>query len=82
MFSGLKRAFKEAQSEARDYDYAVFHQPNGRFPRKAALDLGFTVDEIKQGLVVHRTREHVFCFNSDRTCLSFLDVAEPGARIL
>ncbi len=71
---------KKLGSEARDYDYAVFHQPNGKFPRKAALDLGFTVDQIKQGLVVQRLG-NTYSASTLIGLASILDVAEPGARI-
>ncbi len=67
-------------SDARDYDYAVFHQPNGKFPLKAALDLGFTVDQIKQGLVVQRLG-NTYSASTLIGLASILDVAEPGARI-
>ena len=52
-FSGEPGYFKHVESAAKmmmerrgtrpsDYDYAVFHQPNAKFPQKAAKSLGFT----------------------------------------
>ena len=35
----------------KDFQYAVFHQPNGRFPVKAAKLLGFDQEQIKLGLL-------------------------------
>ena len=37
---------------AADYTYAVFHQPNTKFPQRAAGMLGFTDEQIKPGLLV------------------------------
>ena len=34
--------FKRAGTTAEDYDYAVFHQPNGKFPVRAAKQLDLT----------------------------------------
>ncbi len=38
-------------SAAKDYTYAVFHQPNGKFPTRVAKQLGFTDPQIKTGLL-------------------------------
>ena len=63
-----------------EYDYAVFHQPNGKFPVKVAKSLGFEFDQIKQGLLVP------FIGNtySGATMIglsSVLDIAKSGDRI-
>jgi len=42
---------QEMGRSASDYAYAVFHQPNPKFPLKAGGDLGFTPEQIKPGLL-------------------------------
>lgn len=64
-----------------DFDKAVFHMPNGRFPREIARVLGFTHDQIESSLVVSELG------NSYAACAfmglaATLDFAEPGERIL
>ncbi|MCL4328035.1 MAG: hydroxymethylglutaryl-CoA synthase [Candidatus Thermoplasmatota archaeon] len=64
-----------------DYNYAVFHQPNGKFPTRAAKTLGFKDDQYKDGLltpVIGNTYS-----GSMMTGLSaILDKASSGDRIL
>ncbi|MFH1786046.1 MAG: hydroxymethylglutaryl-CoA synthase [archaeon] len=36
----------------KDFDYVVFHQPNGKFPRRAAEKLGFTEEQYLPGMIV------------------------------
>lgn len=43
---------KRIGTEPQDYDFAVFHQPNGKFPARVARKLGFTKEQITPGLVV------------------------------
>jgi len=38
-------------TEPHDYRYAVFHQPNVRFPQRAASQLGFSSEQVKPGLL-------------------------------
>jgi len=46
-----KRIMEKNNLKPRDFQYAVFHQPNGRFPEKAAKALGFEPEQIKLGLL-------------------------------
>lgn len=67
--------------KANDFDYAVFHQPNAKFPVRAAKMLGFTNEQIKQGLLV----PYIGNTYSGASILGFaaiLDVAKLGDRIL
>ena len=69
-----------AGTEPKDYDYAVFHQPNSKFPRKAAKMLGFSSEQIKQGLIVPYIG-NTYSGASLVGLASVLDVAKPDDRI-
>jgi hydroxymethylglutaryl-CoA synthase len=71
---------EEAGTEPEDYDYAVFHQPNGKFPVRAARQLGFTEKQTETGLlapVVGNTYSGAVLIGLS----AVLDVARPGNRI-
>ena len=51
MLSAAKGLFEKTDSKPEDYDYACFHQPNGKFYLRAGKKLGFTSEQIKQGLL-------------------------------
>lgn len=63
-----------------DYAYAVFHQPNTRFPQKAAKTLGFTPGQIKPGLLAP-VIGNTYAGSSMMGLTAVLDVAEPGDKI-
>jgi len=66
---------------AGDYDYAVFHQPNVKFPRSAARKLGFQPEQIAPGLLADRIG-NTYAASSLIGLTATLDVAQPGQRIL
>jgi len=64
-----------------DFDYVIFHQPNGKFPRAAAKKLGFSLEQLLPGLLVEKIG------NSYSACsliglTSVLDSAQPHQKIL
>ena len=64
-----------------DYTYAVFHQPNTKFPQRAAEILGFTPEQIKTGLLVS-VIGNTYAGSSLIGLTAVLDEAKPGDRIL
>jgi hydroxymethylglutaryl-CoA synthase len=90
-FTGEPAYFKHVTSAAQglmerlgtkpgDYDYAVFHQPNGKFPVRVAAKLGFSNKQIKPGLVVPMIG-NTYSGSSMIGLAATLDVARPGERI-
>ena len=66
---------------AADYDFAVFHQPNVKFPARAAKLLGFSQDQIQAGLLANEIG-NVYSGSCMIGLTAVLDIAEPGDRIL
>ncbi|MBI5876110.1 MAG: hydroxymethylglutaryl-CoA synthase [Chloroflexi bacterium] len=66
---------------ARDYAYAVFHQPNLKFPQTVAKQLGFTREQIAAGLLVGDIG-NTYSGSSMIGTTAVFDIAKPGDRIL
>jgi hydroxymethylglutaryl-CoA synthase len=64
-----------------DYAFAVFHQPNAKFPQRAARSLGFKPEQYQTGLLAD-TIGNVYAGSSLAGLSAVLDVAEPGDHIL
>ena len=71
----------ELNSTPEDYDFVVFHQPNTKFPKKAARDLGFTPEQLETGLLSPRIG-NTYAGSSLIGLTAILDQAKPGNRIL
>ncbi|MEE8168483.1 MAG: hydroxymethylglutaryl-CoA synthase [Candidatus Hydrothermarchaeales archaeon] len=64
-----------------DFQYVVFHQPNGKFPRRVADMLGFTQKQMEKGLLVDRIG-NAYSGSSLLGLARILDDAKPGERIM
>jgi len=65
----------------QDYRWAVFHQPNTKFPQKVASMLGFSKEQIAPGLLVP-VIGNTYAGAALIGLTAILDIAEPGDRIL
>jgi hydroxymethylglutaryl-CoA synthase len=66
---------------AKDFDHVVLHQPNKKFPERAAAELGFEKEQWLTGLlspIVGNT----YAGASLLGLAAVLDIAKPGQRIL
>jgi hydroxymethylglutaryl-CoA synthase len=91
-FTGEPAYFKHILSCARglmektstkpdDFRWAVFHQPNGKFPMRIAKELGFPKEKVEQGWLCPQLG-NTYSGSSPMGLSAILDVARPGDRIL
>jgi hydroxymethylglutaryl-CoA synthase len=66
---------------AADYKYAVFHQPNTKFPQRVSAQLGFSKEQIAAGLLVS-VIGNTYAGAAIIGLTAILDIAQPGDRIL
>jgi hydroxymethylglutaryl-CoA synthase len=64
-----------------DYTYAVFHQPNVKFPQTVARRLGFKPEQVATGLLVDEIG-NTYAASSLLGLTAVLDQAHAGDRIL
>jgi len=76
-----KKIMEIMKTKPEDYTYAVFHQPNGKFPTRAAKTLGFKDNQIKQGLIVPYIG-NTYSGSMITGLSAILDIAKPDDRIL
>lgn len=79
--SSVRTLLEETGRKPSDFDYAVFHQPNPRFPVEVAARLGFTMDQIRVGLL-NPAIGNMYAGSSPIGLAAVLDEAEPGDKIL
>lgn len=74
------RLLAMTNKKPEDFDYCVFHMPNGKFPRQVAGRLGFTKEQLAPSLTV----DHIgnpYSASAILGLAAVLDVAKPGQKI-
>jgi hydroxymethylglutaryl-CoA synthase len=71
----------KAKMKPSDFQYVVFHQPNGKFPFRAGELLGFEKKQIEPGWLVSRLG-NTYSGSSPLGLTATLDVSKPGDMIL
>jgi hydroxymethylglutaryl-CoA synthase len=91
-FTGQPAYFKHVTAAAQglmeslgakpsDYTYAIFHQPNSKFPQTVGKKLGFQPAQITPGLLVNEIG-NTYAGSSLIGLTAVLDVATSGDRVL
>jgi hydroxymethylglutaryl-CoA synthase len=78
--NAARRLLSELGRTPEDYTYAVFHQPNTKFPVRVAKGLGFDHNQFSVGLLVSRIG-NTYAGASLLGLSAILDVAMPGDKI-
>jgi len=72
---------KKSGMKPSDFKWAIFHQPNGKFPQRVALEQGFTQEQIDPGWL-SPTLGNTYSGASPIGLTATLDVAKPGDMIM
>ncbi len=77
----VRNLLKELDMKPSDFSAAVFHQPNTKFPKRIAKEMGFSAEQIKDGLLAPQIG-NTYAGSAVIGLTAVLDKAEPGQRIL
>lgn len=81
VISATRGLMEKLALRVEDFDYAVFHMPNAKFPIRAAKILGFEKEKYLPGLIVTKIG-NTYSASSLLGLCGVLDIAAPGQRIL
>ena len=80
IYSASDRLLKKTNSKPEDFQFAVFHMPNGSFPFKIAKMLGFTKEQVLPSFVVPELGNS-YSASALMGLVATLDKAKAGDRI-
>lgn len=75
-----EKMLKKVKMDPADFDYAIFHMPNAKFPKEAAKRLGFNDKQLNPGFVVEYIGNPYSASSMVGLC-AVLDQAKPNQRI-
>lgn len=81
VLGAAEQLLSELKRTAQDYSYAVFHQPNVKFPQSVAKQLGFSKEQIAPGLLAGEIG-NAYSGSSLIGLTAVLDSAKAGERVL
>jgi len=81
VISATKGLMEKLGLKTGDFDYVVFHMPNGKFPLRAAKILGFEKEKLMPGFVITKIG-NTYSGSSPIGLCATLDIAKPRQRIL
>lgn len=80
VISEAEKLMKTSGLQPKDFDYCIFHMPNGKFPRVAAKKLGFTTEQLAPSLTVDKIG-NPYSAAAFVGLASVLDIAKPNQKI-
>lgn len=81
VMNATKNILDQTKLKPKDFDFVIFHQPNGKFPLLAAKKLGFKKEQIMPGLLVTKIGNS-YSASSPLSLTAILDIAKPNQKIL
>ncbi len=81
VLSAAEALMSELGYTAKDFEHVILHQPNSKFPERAAKTLGFEKEQWKTGLLAPVVG-NTYAGASLLGLAAVLDIAQPGDRIL
>ena len=80
VMGAAKQLLTKAKQKPQDFDYCVFHMPNGKFPREVAKRLGFSDSQLAPSLTVD-TIGNPYSASSLLGLAKVFSIAKPGQKI-
>ncbi|OGD88191.1 hydroxymethylglutaryl-CoA synthase [Candidatus Curtissbacteria bacterium RIFCSPHIGHO2_01_FULL_41_11] len=78
--SAANQLLSKLKARPSDFNYAVFHMPNSKFPTQVAKKLGFTSKQIEAGFII-KDIGNPYSASSLIGLAKVLDIAKPNQKI-